>query len=204
MSHYISPAAPGAISSRDPLSPDVASIISGPANSLRLETDSLRLGFACWNDGYTPLLAGPLVFPILPTFILAPIFREPLETDQLEIAIHLEPIGEPIGFTPGKVEVVDAEGTPLKVREIRWGPGGRQPRITDSMYVHLESLNELSAEDTVVLTGPSLFVFQFGTSETVGSRFRVTVNGMMQSGSSVVLPAIELTVASGLELQMGP
>jgi hypothetical protein len=162
------------------------------------------LGFACWNDGYTPLLVGPFVFPILPIFILSPIFREPLETDQLKIAIHLEPIGEPIGFTPGRVEVVGADGTRLKIREIRWGPGGRQPRITDSVYVHLESLNELSTEDTVVLTGPSLFVFQFGTSETVGSRFRVTVNEMTQSGSSVALPAIELTVASGLELQMGP
>jgi hypothetical protein len=201
MSHYISPAAPGATLSRGPLSPDLASIYSGPANSLRLETDRLRLGFACWNDGYTPLLIGPFVLPVLPIVILSPILREPLKTDPLKIAVHLEPIGEPVAFTPGRVEVVDAHGTPLQIREIRSGPG-RPPRVSDSVYVPPK--NELSTEDTVVVTEPSLFVLQFAASNTVGSRFRVAVNGVTHSGSSLALPAIELTVASGVELQLGP
>ena len=201
VSHYISPAAPGAILSRDPLSPDVASIYSGPANSLQLKTDRLRLGFACWNAGDTPLLIGPLVFPILPIVVFFPILREPLKTDPLKIAVYLEPLGEPLAFTPGRVEVVDADGTPLQIREIRSGPG-EPPSVNSRTYESLE--NELSTEETVVLTEPTLFVFQFAASNTAHSRLHVTVNGVTDAGSALALSSIELTFASGVELQMAP
>jgi hypothetical protein len=142
------------------------------------------------------------VFPVLPIVLLAPIFREPLKNDELEIAVHLEPIGVPISFTPGRVEVLNANGRPLRIREIRSGPGG-PPRINDNVYSPPK--NKLSTEDTVVLTEPTLFVFFFEpTSKTIGSRFRVTIHGVTQSGSSVALPVIQLTAATGLELQMGP
>ena len=202
MSHYIGSTAPGATLSRDPLSADVSHLFSGPPNSLRLQTDSLRLGFSCWNDGYTPLLVGPFVFPFFPIVLLSPILREPLKTDELEFAVHLDPMGVPMSFTPGMVEVLDANGRPLRIREIRSGPGG-PPRINHNAYSPPK--NKLPIEGTVALTEPTLFVFYFQpTRKTIGSRFRVTIHGLTQSGSSVALPVIELTAATGLELQMGP
>jgi hypothetical protein len=189
ISHYLSPTAPGGISSRHPLGGDVAAIYSGPPNFLQLETDSLRLGFSCRNEGYTTLLAGPLLFPVFPivVFSFSPIVRKPLKTDRLEIALEIEPMRQPLRFTPGKVEIEDATGVPLRAREI-WYRG-----------------RKLSAKDTVTVTKPMLFVLEFEAASEAGrSRFQVTVNGVTVSGSSVVLPPIEVAPGNGLELQMAP
>jgi hypothetical protein len=202
VSHYMSPEAPGAAYSRDPLGFDVASIYSGPPNSLTLETDVLRLGLSCWNAGYTPILIGPAVFPVLPIVLLAPVLGEPLETDPLRLALYLEPKLEPIGVVPGRVEVVDTQNGALAITEVRVGPGS-PPHINDSLDT--SRWDEVTSEEEIIVERPMLFVLEVeGTKEASRSSIQVTVESVTHLGSQLKLPVIRLTSGSGLEMQMGP
>jgi hypothetical protein len=199
MTHYISPAASGARTWREHQVQDVGLDLGGPANSLQLDTHGLRFHVSCRNKGYTGLLSGPLLFPVIPIVLLGPLVREPLETDPLEIHLDLEPIGEPVGdpfaFTPGRVELRDNDDRRMRLEEIhvtRWV--GRSWERT-----------KLPTDDTISVKGPTPLVFLFEVpSESRGSRFRLSLDGLTQSGTSIALPTIELRAASGFVLEMGP
>jgi hypothetical protein len=86
--------------------------------------------------------------------------------------------------------------------EIRVGSGS-PPHVNDSRDTAL--MDEVATEEEIVVDGPTLFVFEVeGTREAGRSSIRVAVDGVTYLGSHLQLPVIQLTSASGLEMQMGP